>query len=340
MWKGDSVGDLNTQSLQEIWQDEPLESLREQFRQGLLPAGCERCWSAEAAGYDSKRIVDNRRFAHHTPLHTLDAPVYLDLKLGSICNIKCRICSTEYSQKWAQDETLIYGKPRFPTQINWVEGTEFWRNLREIAHTIEYIDFTGGEPFLVKPHWELLKFLVDNGYSNNISIHYNTNGTVLPKPQQRQLWKHFKWVETMFSFDGTHSQFEYQRHPAKWDTVLHTFETIRNEAHTHTTLCYTVNVFNVMYMREFNTWAQQYNITPYWNIAHGPDHYSIRNLPAHAKQQIANTVPDASIRNYMMQEPNNPNSHTTFVQLTQQLDTIRNESFKDTFPELYTILRI
>lgn len=332
MWTGADVGNFHTQSLEAIWHGEPLETLRAQFRKGEQPAGCANCWKSERAGYTSKRINDNERFAHHTHGVTLDSPVYLDLKLGSICNIKCRICSTEYSQKWRDDETLIYGKPRYPTHINWLEeGSQFWQDLEHIAPTIEFIDFTGGEPFLVRGHWRLLEYLVKHGHSPNISIHYNTNGTILPTTDQRKLWSSFKWVETMFSFDGLGSRFEYQRHPAQWSVAERNFTTILEEGVTHTTLCYTVNVFNVMYMQEFLDWAPR---QPYWNLLHGPDHYSIKNLPQHIKQHIADSIPDDAIREYMLNTEQDPGAWQRFLRLTQQLDTIRNESFSTVFPEL------
>jgi len=332
MWQGEDVGNFNTQSLEEIWTGKPLEKLRNQFRKGKLPAGCKNCWKAEASGYESKRINDNRRFAHHTHGITLDSPVYLDLKLGSICNIKCRICSSEYSQKWREDETLIYGAPRFPTKLNWLdEDSKFWKDLERIAPTIEFIDFTGGEPFLVKPHWQLLEYLVEHGYAANIGIHYNTNGTVLPKPEQRDLWLHFDWVETMFSFDGIGDRFEYQRNPARWDTALGTFETIRSEGVTHLGLCYTVNVFNAPYMQEFADWAP---VEPYWNLLHGPDHYSIVNYPDHVKEWVSSRIIDDSVRNFMLNTPSNPQAWARFLELTKQLDNVRSEVFSSVFAEL------
>lgn len=340
MWSGPPVGDFNTQSLTEIWQGEPMQNLRSQFDQGRRPQGCELCWRAERAGYSSKRITDLKRFSHHTPGATLASPVYLDLKLGSLCNIKCRICSSQYSQKWREDEIALYGSQRWPTRLNWIdEAASLWQDLEQIAHTIEFIDFTGGEPFLVKGHWRLLERLVELGAAHRIKIHYNTNGTVLPSPAQRRLWREFKWVETMFSLDGTGAQFEYQRHPAQWATALNTWETIHSEQHTHSTLCYTVSVFNVMYMQEFQAWADQYGVKPYWNLLHGPDHYSIKNLPMHIKQQIAHTVPDTSVREYMMNSAQDPEAWQEFLDQTQRLDTLRRESFAHTFPELHRLIQ-
>lgn len=339
MWRGEPMGNLNNQSIDEVWNGERYSALREQFRTSKqLPSGCEFCWRAEQGGMQSKRQNDNARFDHHQHGVTLDAPVYLDLKLGSICNIKCRTCSSQHSQKWAADEKIIYGEQRFPTVLNWLDDdSQFWKDLEKIAPTIEFIDFTGGEPFLVKGHWQLLEYLVEHGYAANIKIHYNTNGTVLPKPEQRDLWLHFEWVETMFSFDGIGSKFEYLRHPARWDKVLHTFNTILDEAVTHTTLCYTVSLMNVLDMREFAEWAP---VDVYWNMLHGPEYYSIRNLPENVKDIIADKIDRQDVIDYMYAGEHSKGLWEDFVKTTKQIDIIRNENFSTVFPELSQLINI
>ena len=59
----------------------------------------------------------------------------------------------------------------------------FWENLKELLPTIKYIEFTGGEPFLIEEHFKLLRYAVDQNYSKRIDIHYNTNGTVYPNDE-------------------------------------------------------------------------------------------------------------------------------------------------------------
>lgn len=334
-WQGADIGNFNTQTLDEIWHGEPLESLREQFRNNQQPQGCRNCWAAEASGYRSKRQNDNDRFSHYAHGTTLEAPVYLDLKLGSLCNIKCRICSTEYSHKWQEDETLIYGAPKHRTVLGWMDETsQFWQDLADIAHTIEFIDFTGGEPFLVKGHWRLLERLVELGVANNISVHYNTNGTVLPK--QRHLWSKFKYVEVMYSFDGVAAKFNYQRHPADWHTCNQNFQTVLDEGVARVQLCHTVNIFNVLDMQEFAEWAP---CEIYWNMLYGPAHYSIQNLPETVKLEVAHTIPREDIRAYMLALPQDANNWRMFWRTTGQLDGIRNETFESTFPELYALIK-
>ena len=43
-----------------------------------------------------------------------------------------------------------------------------------------YFEFTGGEPFMIQEHFDMLQGLVDRGIAHNVEIHYNTNGTHWP----------------------------------------------------------------------------------------------------------------------------------------------------------------
>ena len=86
-----------------------MQNLRRQFRAGEKPVTCNRCWQEEDAGRASKRIYSKIRlkeladqvdYANDTP----DQLWFVDLKLGNICNLKCRICGSWSSSKWAQEE--------------------------------------------------------------------------------------------------------------------------------------------------------------------------------------------------------------------------------------------
>ena len=101
--------DLRTTTLETIYKSTYMQDLRRQFRAGEKPATCNRCWEEEAAGRASKRIHSKVRlkelfptvdFANDKP----DQLWFIDLKLGNICNLKCRICGSWSSSKWASEE--------------------------------------------------------------------------------------------------------------------------------------------------------------------------------------------------------------------------------------------
>ena len=52
-----SAYNLQTDSLQEVFQSDYMKSLRQAFLDGKKPSTCNKCWSVEEAGGKSKRIL-------------------------------------------------------------------------------------------------------------------------------------------------------------------------------------------------------------------------------------------------------------------------------------------
>ena len=342
---------LKTDTLDTAWNSEYYRNLRQQFLNGEKPKGCSRCWKEEASGKTSKRIRDNARFKHHITQDIIDHPQikYLDLKLGNICNLKCRICGTHSSSKWIAEQQHYDredNKDHKHIRHNWPETNKtFWQELEQLLPTLEYIDFTGGEPFMIKEQFKLLKFCVNKGYAKNIGIHYNTNATQLPTDALENIWPYFKSVDVQFSIDGIGSQFEYQRHPAKWKTATEILQTFKNRQSKQFTvgICHTINVFNVYYIPEFLKWAEHFGIGVYLNSLHYPNHYNVQCLPLIAKKSISDRLKDHPNTNvktfidYMNQDVDGYHDWMKFINWTQRKDKFRNEKFANIFPELAEI---
>ena len=211
---------LNENSLEEIYHSPYMQELRQEFLNGNKPKTCQRCWDEEAAGRTSKRINSRIRLKEYydsVDFQNIDPNQlwFIDLKLGNICNLKCRICGSWSSSKWAKEEIdyipeLLDRKTHLAyTYLRdgaWPrENPQFWDNLKTLLPDIKYFEFTGGEPFLIEQHFELLRYAVETGDSAHIEIHYNTNGTVFP--EQAELWANFKHVEIAFSIDNVGARF-------------------------------------------------------------------------------------------------------------------------------------
>lgn len=343
----ETVGNFSNQSLDEIWNSQPMKDLRTEFLKGNKPQGCANCWNTEASGNKSKRQVDNERFSHHRSKinEDIQPPVYLDLKLGTVCNIKCRTCSTQSSFKWASDEIKIYGKTfNKNLQSFWIDDqSPFWDDLEKIIPYVEYFDFTGGEPLLIKRHIDILERCVELGYAKNISIHYNTNGTILPTERMFNVWKEFKWVEIMFSIDGTNERFDYIRHPAKWVEVEHNFNVVKSQEFLYVSVCHTVSVLNILYLTEFLKWFRTTGLSEnqlYLNLLHSPDYYCIKNLSKDQKAEIIDKISSDEKCQQIIEFMNleGVDLSKTFLEITEKIDKIRNENFGSVFPELAKIL--
>jgi MoaA/NifB/PqqE/SkfB family radical SAM enzyme len=295
---------LGSATFDQIRNSQSMHDLRAEFLAGGQPETCRKCWQEESAGRTSKRMHTLDRLKHIIPDQpwTADARplMFLDLKLGNICNLKCRICGSWSSSTYAVEEIAHdhtgNAKSSFHYEMlkngRWPrESEQFWSELDQNLEAIRYLEFTGGEPFMIEEHFDFLRRLVDTGRAGDIEIHYNTNGTIWPE-QAETIWSHFKLVEIALSIDDVKERFEYQRSGARWTEVCGNLERFKQLRSRHSNIqlqvCCTVNVFNVFYLPTVAAWIDQQGFDfVYWNLMHDAEYFSIRSLPESAKATIA-----------------------------------------------------
>ena len=355
--------DLTKTDLGTVYHSQYMQDLRKQFRAGEKPKTCNRCWEEEDAGRDSKRIHSQVRLKELYPQvdwlnNDPDQLWFVDLKLGNICNLKCRICGSWSSSKWAIEE-MAYLPPdvnkkshiayTWLQQGKWPEQSpDFWENLRTMLPNIKYIEFTGGEPWLIQEHIDLLKFAVETGDSKHIDIHYNTNATQWPE-DLASLWVDFGRVDIAFSVDNVGDRFEYERYGAKWDLAneiidtVHTLKLANNKITTQ--LCFTINIQNVYYLDELLNWADTKGFgSVYFNMLHSPSHMGVQGMTPAARELVLNklkltewktdkyTKEIDNVINFI--ENGTGSDGAEFMRKMQQTDAYRKQNFADTHPDI------
>jgi pyruvate-formate lyase-activating enzyme len=357
---------LHTASFADIQNSNSMQQLRKQFLAGEKPQTCRKCWNEERAGRTSKRMHTLNRLKHTVTDTdwTEDAkPLqFLDLKLGNICNLKCRICGPWSSSQFATEELqfLPRDEQKKSHAYNMLragawprENLQFWNEIDAVLNDIRYIEFTGGEPFMIQEHFQMLQGIVDRGIAHQVEIHYNTNGTQYPESAEH-IWKHFKTVEIAFSIDDLGPRFEYQRSNAVWSEVCENLDRFRDLKEIHKNIqlqiCATVNIFNVRYIDQLARWIDQNQESfdfVYWNIMHDAWYFSIATLPDTAKQAIAQHLQTAPVPPQFRQEfdrvidfMNGGASTDGFMtrMKIQDLDQKRNQDFAQVAPEMAALL--
>jgi len=363
---------LKTHTLEEIYHSPYMQDLRQDFLAGNKPATCQRCWAEEAAGRISKRINSRVRLKDYydsVDWHNLNPNQlwFIDLKLGNICNLKCRICGSWSSSKWAQEEVHYevrnhelagvqnYDKKQHLAYTYLKEGTWpretkiFWENLKTLLPNIRYFEFTGGEPFLIQQHFDLLQYAVDKEYSKNIDIHYNTNGTVYP--EVAELWAQFKHVEIAFSIDNIGHRFEYERYGADWEEVQANIAKLNlmRSNKISTQLCTTINIQNVYYLPEICEWimTQEFD-NIYFNMLHDPWHMSISRMTIEAQQLVIDRLTthifDSKFKAEIIRvirfiQNGQGSDGTVFLGKMTQTDTYRKQNLLTTHEEIAKAMR-
>ena len=346
---------LNGDTLESAFNSEYMDDLRLQFLDGQKPKTCAKCWVLESAGGTSKRMISNRKFGINTSNKKLK---FLDLKLGNICNLKCRICGSWSSSKWAHEEIQL-GHNKAQGWLNagqWPRKKHnLWNEITQLLPDIEYFEFTGGEPFLIQEHFDILQKSVSLGTSKKQQIHYNTNGTTFPTYAVENIWPYFKEVEIAFSIDDIGKRFEYQRYPAKWTKVTNNvmkFNSLKsNLKNLKTQICCTINIQNIYNLDQIISWIEEQPFDyVFFNYLHESKEWNVQYLPHKTKLNIQNKLLSSKLVSKHKQEINKAlifmmDNHLADDQINwqrkykiQQSDKFRNQSFELVFPEYKGLL--
>ena len=351
---------LNTAVFDEIQSSQHMKKLRQDFLAGRQPATCKRCWDEEDSNRTSKRLHTLNRLKHMVIdqewTENARPLMFLDLKLGNICNLKCRICGSWSSSTYATEQLRTVPREQQKQNYHYImlragawprESQSFWKQIDNHIDEIKYIEFTGGEPFMIQEHFDMLQGIVDRGIAGNVEIHYNTNGTQWPDKGET-VWQHFKTVEIAFSIDDLDDRFEYQRSNAVWSEVIENLERFRqlrsSNSNIQLQVCSTVNIFNIWHLEGLAAWIDMQDFDfIYWNMLHEPKHFSIASLPESAKKIAARRLDTATvsrfhrqefdrIRNFMM-SGQSMSSHKIREQIAS-LDQIRGQNLRSVIWEL------
>lgn len=336
---------LNRDNLEEAWNSDVYSTIRKQMLSDERPDMCVRCFREEDVGIKSARQSWNSKWQEDKE-YTEDAPFdikYVDLRLGNLCNLKCRMCNPYASNMWVKewhlvDTALDPAEYERLSKMNWPEDKKTWENLFSIAHTVDEIYLTGGEPTVIKEQQKLLDYFIDNNTAKDIRLKYNTNLVLLPA-WLLERWGHFKRVQLNCSIDATGALDTYIRHPSKWKKIVKNFEAIRQLPNAGIEIHCTVQMYNILYLDKLIEWALPYNVKIYFNILNHPDELNIRVLPNELKilaeerlQPYLYLEKVEGIIKYMWAE-DWTNKLDKFISYTTALDKSRDEQLIDIVPE-------
>jgi MoaA/NifB/PqqE/SkfB family radical SAM enzyme len=278
----------------------------------------------------------------------------LDIKLGNLCNFKCRICNAGSSSRIAEEQIKHFGSTFDLKNLNqqgkWTENERVWKMFEKLGGQLINIDFYGGEPFLIKQHEVFLDYLISNNYAKNIRLHYNSNGSIYPA-QLFDKWKLFREIDIAFSIDNIGPRFELER-GGSWDDVEQNLDKFLANKLPNMILSIftTVSVQNVYYLEQLIVWieSRKFNAT-HWNLLENPKFLNIINM----NQELTNMVIDRlyqldqkTLQKYnvlpileMLKQNNNSlNLVDQLADYMLKLDSIRNQKFETTHAEIANII--
>ena len=346
-------GDVSLQKLTEIYNSKPVINLRNEFRNGQYPSGCSSCWNAESLGLPSVRQLGKVKFKEiwYNIDYTQDDYnnlQVLDLKLGNECNLSCRICNEKNSSKIADFKVKhnFINKQQFDLikdLSKWSEQDEFYQQLELLAKNLRYLDIYGGEPLMVRRHFNFLRRLIELDVAKNIKIDYNSNGTIYSE-MFFDIWQHFKEVKISFSIDDIGNRFELQRNNASWDQVEKNIKKyiLKKSDQFLVDVFPTVSIMNIYYLPELLNWIDQQDFSqgPTLNVLEHPNFLSIKKLTRLARELVLEKFKNHNshklISNLIVgfEQLTAVESNLEFINYTKHIDQFENQNFGSTHPEI------
>jgi sulfatase maturation enzyme AslB (radical SAM superfamily) len=316
-------------SLNDARNAELVKKVRLDMLEGKWNPACARCESEETAGVRSRRVYEQERWqdniSYDDCVKSTDSEgginpdvidlQFADIRFGNLCNLKCRSCGPTDSSKWYEDYTKVWGKKftetsnkiyieqvdgKFqanPNVYDWHMSPKFWDQLEQRIPQISQLYLVGGEPLLIKAHFDFLQKCIEEGYAKNIKLEYNSNITVIPDKAWDQ-WRQFREVQVGASIDGVGKFNDYIRNPSIWSEVEANLDRLDNaEGNFRILLSATIMIYNVLHFPDMMIWKTRKNFkrvntskkkalwTPH--PLHRPFHLNIQAMPKTAKLFVA-----------------------------------------------------
>jgi len=332
-------------SIIEYFESPDQQKLKQDLLDGKKPDACYKCWMEEDAGHVSKRLNNRYIFREHQfdiDYNDLTGKKILNMevKLGNKCNLACRICSSRCSSTWSLYDDAV------DVKFDWLdnESSTFWADIIAISKDVKFLELAGGEPLLDKTHRKLLQYFIDEGLSKDITIHYNTNGTVYGS-YLFDYWDQFKNIDLCFSIDNIGKRFEYERYGVAWDIVDSNINRYVSDSKYNLSLFPTITALNLADSYRLYKYAKDLNMGISFQLLYWPEYFSICNLPTSVKYSIRDKLLQVDDKDFikmiqpfisiMLQSKIQP------VDLAKGLsvqDGLRNQKFSDYYPELFELI--
>lgn len=310
-----------------------LRSMRLAMLAGEPDQGCCRCYQREQAGLHSKRLrgLDSvsdselraiKSCADMEPdgsLRRYDLR-HFDFRWENTCNLKCRSCWAGNSSRIAAEESA----QGLPSRLQQFDG-DVWRQefLQRITEA-RTIYFAGGEPLLMRQHWELLQALLAAGRSD-VDISYSSNLTTLQYRDQSitAVWQQFANLRVSVSIDHHGAALSYLRHGCSWQQIVDNVRRVQQESpHVKLQIDCVISVLNACDLADILTaFADTFGDLPVYGIMiSGKSEMDPRHLPVDLK-----AIALARLRSWCDQHPQRWDGIAIAQQAITQLQMPRDE---------------
>jgi sulfatase maturation enzyme AslB (radical SAM superfamily) len=365
---GYEYGNTNKDLYSDIFsnKNDKLIKFRQQFlNSDTLPDSCSVCESDSFGNAESYRTGMNKFFKSELEKFTTEEELLnnedyysYDIRFSNLCNLRCHYCGPEESSRVAEEWTNLRNWPKNKVLIKNINDDnvdDFFKFFESNIQHIRHVYSCGGEPILLKEHYDILDLLLKHGVENQVQLLYNSNLTHLSLGNKNILdyWKKFPNIRINVSVDAGWEQFEYIRDGGKWIDIYNNLKKIVELApHVKLQLSPVITFWNMLHFPKLYKFLIEENLIkrnhillqPLAGVDHQCIHPSI--LPADIKQKIINHYSEYYSEykelDYLLNTMTVRDSSHLLPETQNRIvyiDKNRNKDFYKTFPEFKDLFK-
>ncbi|MDB4533532.1 twitch domain-containing radical SAM protein [Vicingaceae bacterium] len=302
------LGNVQEQSIKDIWNGKKFKEVREQFKNDIADKRCIHCYNIEKSGKKSLRQISNQKYKKDLVRVEEKNPetIYLDIRFSNICNFKCKTCWHGNSSAWFEE-----GSKRNASDERIIKAfTNNFDELFEYIDDVEEIYFAGGEPLIMEEHYQILEEL-ERRELFDIELRYNTNFSNLNFKDKNilEIWKKFKKVHVSASIDASHELGSKIREGFNWEQfIINRKEMLAICPEIYFEISPTVsslNIFNLSKLHQELVNLELINIDNiYLNFLERPIKYNLKSLSETDKIKVQKNI--SNHINWLLKNDTNP----------------------------------
>ena len=315
-----------------------MNRIRSDLLNGIKAPECKKCWEIEKRGAISKRSREIKKYElnskyHNDILESIESGNIvlknIEVRFGNKCNLKCITCNSYNSSQIASEISVNHLM---------IDNDLLLKEIIRISPNIKRLSFVGGEPLLHEEMYKLLDYLIDNGYSKNISLYYTTNLTVAKEDFFKKI-KHFNYTVISVSIDAIGKRNNYIRFGSKFESIernLSIFKSmIPRDCLIISTVFYNLNVFCFHNIEEF---AKKHDLNLLAIKLFHPSFLKPHIIPESIKQTIIKQS-ENSTNNFAISytpeimKPYTEEEKNQFIEYIKRKDELRGTNILDYCPE-------
>ncbi|MCZ2393636.1 MAG: radical SAM protein [Chitinophagales bacterium] len=271
------LGTYPQNTLEEIWNGENANLLREYMRNNDLSFGCQHC----------EYFFDKEKFSNLKPLvfdkysdiEDIHYPRVLEFEMSNTCNYECQMCSGEVSS------LIRKNRDKLPP-IEMPYDDEFVHQLEKFIPYVKEAKFFGGEPFLIDIYYKIWDKMLE--INPEIEFFTITNGSVWNNRVRSMIERgHF---ELAISIDSLQKEkLEKIRKHAKFERLIENIHNFNHYAQLHSraiSLSFTIQKDNWDEFPDMIEFCNKIGAYIFVSYLEYPERFSIADYPFDKLQEV------------------------------------------------------